>query len=51
MTKNPDHSEVERAQTVTLHKNGQTQRQISKDLSISMSSIQRAIAKFKTEGV
>ena len=51
MTKNSYHTEVERAQTVGLHKNGPSQRQISKELSISKSFIPRAIAKFKTEGI
>ena len=51
MTKNSYHAEEERAQIVVLHKNGPSQRQISKELSISKSSIQRAIAKFKTEGI
>ena len=51
MTRNSYHTEVERAQIVVLHKNGQSQRQISKELSISKSSIQRAIAEFKTEEI
>ena len=51
MTKNSCHDEVERAQTVVLHKNGLPQRQINKELSIGKSSIQRVIAKFKTEEI
>ena len=51
MTKNLCHIEEERAQIVFLHINGLLQRQISKELSISKSSIQKAIAKFKTEGI
>ena len=46
MTKNSYHTEVERGQIVALHKNGLSQRQISKQLSISKSSIERALTKF-----
>ena len=51
MTKNSYHTEVERAQIVVLHKNGLSQRQISKELSISESSVPRAVAKLKNEGI
>ena len=51
MMKNSYHTEVEHAQIVALYKNGQSQCQISKQLSISNSSIQRAITKFKNKGV
>ena len=51
MTKNSYHIEVESAQIVALHKYGLSQRQISKQLSISKSSIQRAITKFKNKGI
>ena len=51
MTKNSFHTKVERAQIVVLHKNGISQRQINKELSIGKSSIQKAIAKFKTAGI
>ena len=51
MTKDSCHAEVERAQIVVLHKNELSQRQINKELSISKSSIQRVIAKFKTEEI
>ena len=46
MTKNSYDIEVEHAPIVALHKNGLSQRQISKQLSISKSSIQRVITKF-----
>ena len=49
MTKNSYHTEVERAKIVTLHKDGLSQRQIFKQLSISKSPIQRAITKFKNK--
>ena len=49
MIKNLYHTEVERAQIVALHKNGPSQRQISKQLSISKSSIQKAITKIKNK--
>ena len=51
MTKNSYHTEVERAQIVALHKNGLSQCQISKQLSINKSFIQRAITKFKNKGI
>ena len=51
MTKNLYHTEVECAQIVALHKNGLSHCQISKHLSITKSSIQRAITKFKNEGI
>ena len=51
MTKNSYHTEVERAQIVALHKNGLSQRQISKQLSISKPSIKRATTKFKNKGI
>ena len=49
--KNSYHTEVERAQIVALHKNGLSQRQISKQLSIGKSSIKRAVTKFKNKGI
>ena len=51
MTKNLYHTEVECAEIAVLHKNGLAQCQISEELRISKSSVQRAIAKFKTEGI
>ena len=51
MTKNSYHTEVERAQIVALLKNGLSQHQIFKQLSISNSSNQRAITKSKNEGI
>ena len=51
MTKNSYHTEVEHAQIVALHKNGLSQCQISKQLSISKSSIHRVITKFKNEKI
>ena len=51
MTKNSYHSEIECAQIVALHKNGLSHCQISKQLSITKSSTQRAITKFKNEGI
>ena len=51
MTKNSYHTEIERAQIVALNKNGLSQRQISKQLSISKSSIKRAITKFKNKEI
>ena len=50
MTRNSYH-EVKCAQLVVLHKNGLSQRQISKQLCISKLSIQRAITKFKNKGI
>ena len=47
MTKNLYDTEVERTQIVVLHKNGLSQRQTTKELSISKSPTQKAIAKFK----
>ena len=47
MTKNSYHTEVKCAQIVAFHKNGLSQCQISKQLSITKSSIQRTITKFK----
>ena len=49
MVKN--HTNVERGQIVALHKNGLSQRQISKQLGINRSSVQQAIKKFATEGI
>ena len=49
MIKNLYHTKVERPQIVALHKNGLSQHQIFKKLSISKSSIQRAITKFRIE--
>ena len=51
MGKNRYHTDVERAQIVALHKNGLSQRQISKQISVNRSSIQRAIKKFNSEGI
>ena len=51
MTKNSYHPEVECAQIVALHKNGLSQHQISEQLSISKSSIQGVITKFKNEEI
>ena len=51
MPKNRYHTEVERAQIVTLHQHGLSQRQISKDLGISRASVQRTIKKFLLEGI
>ena len=51
MTKNSYHTKVERRQIVALHKNELSQCQISKQLSISKSSIQRAITKFKNKEI
>ena len=51
MTKNSYRTEVERAQIVALHKNGLSQHQIFKQLSISKSSIQKMITKFKNERI
>ena len=51
MTKNSYQTEVECAQIVALHKNGLSQHQIPKQLSISKSSIQRAITKLKNEEI
>ena len=51
MTKNSYYTEVESAQIVALHKNGLSQHQIFKHLSISKSSIRRVITKFKNEGI
>ena len=48
---NSYHTEVECAQIVAFHKNGLSHCQISKQLSITTSSIQRAITKFKNEGI
>ena len=51
MKKNRYHTDVERGQSVVLHKNGLSQCQISKQLGINRSSVQRAIKKFATEGI
>ena len=51
MIKNSYRTAVECAQIVALHKNGLSHCQISKQLSITKSSIQRAITKFKNEGI
>ena len=51
MTKNSYQIEVERTQIAALHKNGLSQHQIFKQLSISKSSIQRATTKFKNKGI
>ena len=45
MVKNRNHTDVERGQIVVLHKNGLSQRQISMQLGINRSSVQRAIKK------
>ena len=51
MVKNRYHTNVERGQIVALYKNGLSQCQISKQLGINRSSVQRAINKFATEGI
>ena len=51
MVKNRYHTGVEHGQIVALHKNGLSQRQISKQLCINQSSVQRAIKKFAIEGI
>ena len=51
MPKNRYHTAVEHAQIVTLHQHGLSPRQISKDLGISRTSVQRAIKKFLLEGI
>ena len=51
MGKNRYHTDVERAQKVALHKTGLSQRQISEQLGVSKSSVQRAIEKFNMEGI
>ena len=51
MVKNRYHTDVERSQIAVLHKNGLSQRQISKQLGINRSSVQRAIKKFAAEGI
>ena len=51
MTKNSYHTKVKRAQIVALHKNGLSQHQIFKQLSIGKSSVQRVLTKFKNEGI
>ena len=51
MIKKLYHSKVECSQIVAFHKNELSQCQISKQLSITKSSIQRAITKFKNEGI
>ena len=51
MTKNSYHTEVERAGIIALQKNGLSQHQIFQQLSISKSSIQIAITKFKNEKI
>ena len=48
---NQYHTDVERAQMVALHKTGLSQRQISEQLGVSKSSVQRAIEKFNMEGI
>ena len=51
MTKNSYHTEVEHDQIIALHRNGLSQCQISKQLSVSKSSIKRAITKSKNKGI
>ena len=51
MVKTRYHTDVKRGQIVALHKNGLSQRQISEQLGINRSSVQRAIKKFATEGI
>ena len=51
MGENRYHADVERAQKVALHKTGLSQRQISEQLGVSKSSVQRAIEKFNMEGI
>ena len=51
MTKNSYHTKIERAQIFALYKNGLSQHQIFKQLSISNQFIKRAITKFKNEGI
>ena len=51
MTKNSYHTEIEHAQIVALHKNGLSQHQIFKQLSISKSFIEKVITKFKNEEI
>ena len=51
MGKNRYHTDVKRAQIVTLHKNGLSQHQISKQIGVNRSSVQRAIKKFNSEGI
>ena len=51
MGKNQYHTDVECAQIVVLHKIGLSQGQISKQIGVNMSSIQRAIKKFNSEGI
>ena len=50
MEKNRYHTDVERGQIVALHKNVLSQRQISKQLGINWSSVQRTIKKFAQKG-
>ena len=49
MVKNRYHTDVECGQIIALHKNGLSQ--ISKQLGINRSSVQRPIKKFATEGI
>ena len=51
MGKNQYHTNVEHAQIVALHKIGLSQCQISKDIGVNRSSIQKAIKKFTLEGI
>ena len=51
MGENRYHTDVERAQMVALHKTGLSQHQISEQLGVSKSSVQRAIEKFNMEGI
>ena len=51
MGKNRYHTDVERAQIVALHKNGLSQCQISKQIGVNSSSVQRTIRKFNSEGI
>ena len=51
MGKNRYHTDVERAQIVALHKNGLSQRRISKQIGVNRSSVQRVIKKFNSERI
>ena len=51
MGKNWYHTDVERAQVDALQKNGLSQRQISRQIVVNRSSVQRAIKKFNSEGI
>ena len=51
MGKNLYHTDVERSQIAALHKIVLSQRQISKQIGVNRSSVQRAIKKFTSEGI